>query len=389
MSEGVVPDGADDQRFLREALSLAVRGRGRAEPNPLVGCVIVKNQRIIGEGLHERFGEPHAEPNALAACDESPAGATVYVNLEPCCHVGKKTPPCVGRLIAAGISRVVIGCEDPNPAVRGRGVDQLRAAGIDVTVGVCEAESKQLNAPFFARQLHGRPYVTLKWAESADGKVAGPGGIRRQISNLAAMSVIHQLRAHCDAILIGIGSALADDPLLTARRVQSPRPLLRVVLDSSLRLPITSRLAQTAREHPTLVCYADNSELRDRHDAIASTGIQTHALPTNGSGRLDLHALVKYLAAGHGVTHLLVEGGPKIHASFFAANLADRVWVFHSPMRIDSPTAPSAAAVPETFVSTGGVSLDSDQLTEYLHPRSPVFFAAEPSADLLAARLRP
>jgi diaminohydroxyphosphoribosylaminopyrimidine deaminase/5-amino-6-(5-phosphoribosylamino)uracil reductase len=381
-----VPNGADDQRFLRQAMELAARGRGRAEPNPLVGCVIVKNQRVIGQGFHQQFGGPHAEPNALAACDESPAGATAYVNLEPCCHTGKKTPPCVPRLIAAGIARVVIGCEDPNPAVRGRGVEQLRAAGIEVTVGVCQAESKQLNAPFFARQLHGRPYVTVKWAESADGKVAGPGGVRRQISNPSAMSVIHHLRARCDAILIGIGSALADDPLLTARRVQSPRPLLRVILDSSLRLPLTSKLAQTAREHPTLVCHADNSELHDRRDAIALTGIQTHRLPTTKPGQLDLHDLMTHLAAECGVTHLLVEGGPTVHASFFAANLADRVWVFRSPMRIDSPTAPSAATLPKMFVTTGGASLDSDQLTEYLNPRGPVFFAPEPSADLILAR---
>jgi len=169
---------SQDERFMRRAMELAARGRGAVEPNPMVGCVIVRDGRVIGEGFHRKFGEAHAEPTALAACVESPRGSTAYLTLEPCCHVGKKTPPCVPRLIDAGVARVVVGCLDPNPKVSGKGVEQLREAGIEVTVGVLEAEAKQLIAAFFALVKYGRPYVTLKWAESADGKVGGPPGER-------------------------------------------------------------------------------------------------------------------------------------------------------------------------------------------------------------------
>src|SRR5688572_29861014 len=193
-----------DERFMRRALELAARGRGSVEPNPMVGCVIAREGRVIGDGYHEQFGGPHAEREALAACRESPRGATVYVNLEPCCHINKKTPPCVPALIEAQVSRVVVGCVDPNPDVSGKGVEALRAAGMEVKVGVLEADSKQLNAAWYARVNLGRPYVTLKWAQSADGKVAGPGGERKQISNELSMKVVHELRARSDAILVGI-----------------------------------------------------------------------------------------------------------------------------------------------------------------------------------------
>src|SRR5947209_8575501 len=184
-----------DQSFMRRAIRLAMNGRGRVEPNPMVGCVIVKAGRVIGEGYHQEFGGAHAEPNALANCTESPAGATAYVTLEPCCHLNKKTPPCVPRLIEAKLARVVIGCVDPNPEVAGRGARQLQEAGITVDLGVCENEARQLAAPFFARIVQRRPYVTLKWAQTADGKVAGSGGRRLQISNEQSMGIVHNLRA--------------------------------------------------------------------------------------------------------------------------------------------------------------------------------------------------
>src|SRR6267142_6844283 len=209
-----------DETFMRRALDLAAAGRGSVEPNPMVGCVIVRDGRVIGDGYHQKYGEPHAEREALAAARESPRGATVYVNLEPCCHANKKTPPCVPALIEAGVKRVVVGCVEPNPAVRGRGIEELRRAGIEVEVGMMEAESKQLNAAFFATVLHGRPYVTLKWAQSADGKVAGKLGARKQISNELSMRVVHELRARSDAILVGIGTVLADDPVLLPRGVK-------------------------------------------------------------------------------------------------------------------------------------------------------------------------
>jgi diaminohydroxyphosphoribosylaminopyrimidine deaminase/5-amino-6-(5-phosphoribosylamino)uracil reductase len=186
--------------LMQQALALAVSGRGYVEPNPMVGCIIHKDGRVIGKGFHQRFGQPHAEPNALADCSESPRGATAVVTLEPCCHTGKKTPPCVPVLMAAGIRRVVIGCLDPNPQVAGQGVAQLHAAEIEVVTGVLERECQQANAAFFAMVRERRPYVTLKWAQMADGFVAGVGGRPMRISGAESTRFVHHLRTRCDAI---------------------------------------------------------------------------------------------------------------------------------------------------------------------------------------------
>src|SRR3954447_12161110 len=243
-----------DQTFMRRAIALAARGRGAVEPNPMVGCVIVRDGRIIGEGYHRKFGQAHAEAEALVACMESPEGTTVYVTLEPCCHTNKKTPPCVPRLIDAKVARVIVACVDPNPQVGGRGIEQLRAAGIEVSVGLLEKEAKQLNAPFFVLVRHQRPYVTLKWAQTADGKVAAPPGAPRLlITGTESNRLVHQLRARCDAIMVGINTVLADDPLPTVPGVEPMRPLLRVVLDRDLRIPLTSELVQTSLRTPTVV----------------------------------------------------------------------------------------------------------------------------------------
>src|SRR5687768_2554687 len=237
-----------DVKMMRRAIRLAMNGRGRVEPNPMVGCVIVRDGRVIGEGFHEQFGGPHAEPAALAACTESPEGATAYVTLEPCCHTNKKTPPCTPALIAAKIARVVVGSVDPNPDVNGQGLDQLRAAGITVTQGVLEESAKQLLAPFIGRVVYDRPYVTLKWAETADGKVAGPGGERLQISNERCARVVHKLRAASDAVLVGINTVINDDPMLTPRDVPTTRRIIRAVLDARLRIPMSCKLVRTARQ---------------------------------------------------------------------------------------------------------------------------------------------
>src|SRR4051794_21516418 len=248
------PSPTADEAFMRRALRLAMNGRGLVEPNPMVACVLVRDGRIIGEGFHARFGGPHAEPTALANCTESPEGATAYVTLEPCCHTNKKTPPCVPRLIEAKIARVVIGCLDPNPHVNGKGVAMLKEAGIvvDRASDAIEAEAKQLIAPFIKRTLHHRPYVTMKWAESSNGKVAGAMGRRVKITNEASDRIVHTLRARCDAIAVGTNTVLNDDPLLTARDVErkSDRSLLRVVLSNTLKVPSKSRLIASAREQP-------------------------------------------------------------------------------------------------------------------------------------------
>ncbi len=214
---------ADDAEFMRRAIDLATRGRGSVEPNPMVGCVIVREGQVIGEGYHRKFGQPHAEANALEACGEKAQGATAYASLEPCCHRNKKTPPCAARLIAAKIGRVVAACHDPNPLVSGRGIAQLREAGIEVDEGLLEAEAKQLIAAFFKGMTQGRPYVTLKWAQTADERIAGGGGKKLAISNARSIRAMHELRGRCDAILVGLATVLADDPLLTARGENHPR----------------------------------------------------------------------------------------------------------------------------------------------------------------------
>jgi len=414
-----------DADWMTRAIGLAMKGRGRAEPNPLVGCVIVKNGRVIGEGFHEQFGGPHAEPNALAACaaaGESPAGATAYVTLEPCCHTNKKTPPCVPQLIQAKLDRVVIGCLDPNPAVNGQGAAQLRSAGIEVTSPMLEDDARQLIAPFLARVRLKRPYVTLKWAESADGKVAGPGGKPVRISNEASTLAVHELRGRCDAIMLGIGTVLSDDPILTARGVESPRVLRRIVLDSRLRIPIGSRLVRSAHEYPLIVYgYTDSQVREELADILCKFGVELYQAPRDSAGRPSILHILGHLDVG--ITHLLVEPGPELARSFFrdahsarlndtglvgsalrsdsfapgvmvrnadptGSQLVDRVWVIQSPMRINDATAPAAAGVPDHFLKTGELDLNGDQLTEYLNPASEAFFKNVPSADLrLAASL--
>jgi diaminohydroxyphosphoribosylaminopyrimidine deaminase/5-amino-6-(5-phosphoribosylamino)uracil reductase len=384
----MTPDAThiDHRDWMLRSIDLAIGGRGRVEPNPMVGCVIVKDNRVIGQGRHEVFGGPHAEPMALDACSESPAGATAYVTLEPCVHTNKKTPPCVPRLIAAGLARVVVGCVDPNPPVAGAGIAALRNSGIAVETGLLEEHCRQLNAPYFATTAHHRPYVTLKWAQSADGAVAGANGRPIPITADAANRAVHALRGRCDAILIGGQTATGDDPLLTARLVPPLRIPLRSVLSAKLCLSPDSRLAQSTDSGPVLV-YCTQSSLdgnRARALMLERQRVEVQALPSDEHGRIPLPAALDDLHR-RSVTHLLIEPGPALAAGFLAANLADRVWVFHSPKRIDDPTAPRAAAVP--FAPTARLQLGADLLTEHLNPRSPVFFANDPSPDLRLLQL--
>ena len=373
-----------DAEYMQRAIRLAMRGRGDVEPNPTVGCVIVRDGRVIGQGWHRKYGGPHAEPNALAACTESTLGATAYVTLEPCCHVNKQTPPCAPRLIAAKLARVVIGCADPNPDVSGKGIDQLRTAGLRVECGVCGKEAKQLAAPFFLRMSGNvaRPYVTLKWAETADGKIAGAGGARRQISNERSARAVHQLRAKCDAILVGIGTVLRDDPMLTARGVERVRPQLRLVVDAQLRTPITSKLVQSARVVPVRI-YGSVALLQSKEaELLRGMGVEIVGLHRPETNLVPLASVLSTLSPT-AVTHLLVEPGPTLAKNFFETGLVDRLWVIRSPDRVDEDGAPDAVAIPSNYVVTGTVDLDGDVLTEYLNPGSPVYFTAVPSADLM------
>lgn len=384
---------------MRRAIRLAMNGRGRVEPNPMVGCVIVKSGQVIGEGYHQQYGQPHAEPNALASCTESPEGATAYVTLEPCSHPNKQTPPCAPRLIEAKLARVVVGCIDPNISVHGAGIERLRKAGIEVSLGMLEASCRQLACAFMARWLQARTYITLKWAQTADGKVAAAGGRRLQISNERSQRLVHELRSRCDAIMVGINTVLADDPLLTARGVTPVRALTRIVLDRDLRIPLDCKLVKSLRD-PVQAEVINRRPLQQENELYVNTSakaaqrnpikvaqlterfVSVEEAPVNHDGKLSLSHMMRglYLA-----THLLVEPGPTLARSFLETGLADRIWVFRSPKRVDELSAPSAAEIPAHYVETGHIDLEGDTLSEYLNPRSPVFFAAEPSADLVLA----
>jgi diaminohydroxyphosphoribosylaminopyrimidine deaminase/5-amino-6-(5-phosphoribosylamino)uracil reductase len=270
----------------------------------------------------------------------------VYVTMEPCCHTNKKTPPCAPRLIAAKIARVIVGCLDPNPDVNGKGLSQLRAAGIAVDRAdqQLEAEAKQLIAPFIGRTVHHRPYITLKWAQTADGKIARPGGARLQISNAAATRAVHRLRSRCDAIVVGVNTVIADDPLLTARDVKISRPLRRMILDSHLRTPPTARLAIEGVD----LFYTEDGFLSglDRIKQLMPTGVNLCMAQSNlgdPSGRVSIAKWVLDKSLSE-VTHLLVEPGPILARSFFDSGAADRVWIIRSPRRVDSTDAPAAVS---------------------------------------------
>ena len=309
------------------ALALGRRGLGRTWPNPAVGAVIVKDGAIVGRGWTQTGGRPHAEIEALRRAGAAAHGATLYVTLEPCSHHGK-SPPCADAVIAAGVARVVSALEDPNPEVAGEGHARLRAAGIAVDVGVGANEARRDHAGHIRRMRDGRPHVMLKLAISADGK-AGAGGRRPiAITGEIVRDRVHLLRAQNDAIMIGVGTVLADDPLLTCRLPgMAKNSPVRVVLDSALRLPLGSRLVQTARETPVWV-IAGTTAPRPAEEALRAKGVEVLRAAAS-SDRLDLAAVLKLLA-GRGITRLMVEGGPTLAAALIAADLVDAAILFHS-----------------------------------------------------------
>lgn len=320
----------DDERWMRRALALAVRGQGRVEPNPMVGCVIVRGGRVLGEGYHHRFGGPHAEIDALRRCTTSPHRATAYVTLEPCCHVGK-TGPCTEALLTAGVGRIVAAMQDPFAKVAGRGFRLLRKAGVRVDVGLCREEAERLNAPYLKLRRTGLPWVILKWAQSLDGRIATRTGDSKWISGPESRGVVHGLRGRVDGILVGIGTALSDDPMLTCRSGRRKRTAQRIVLDSGLRIPLGSSLLQTAGETPVIV-GTTHEALRHRRSAarrIAASGAEVVPLPSRG-GRVDAAALLRELGRRE-LTNLLVEGGAELLGTFIERHLADEAYVFVAP----------------------------------------------------------
>ena len=345
-----------DRRFMRRALALARRGAGTTRPNPMVGAVVVRRGRVLAEGYHRRPGTAHAEVDALSKLGGHAPGATVYVSLEPCDHLGR-TPPCTRALVEAGVARVVVGVRDPNPLVDGRGISRLRRAGIRVDVGCLEAECRELNRPFFTWVSRRRPLVTLKVAASWDGFIADglarPAAAPAWLTGPDARAAAHALRAAHDAILVGAGTVRADDPLLTDRRPKSgrrPQPL-RVVIDGRLSVRPTARVVATVAEAPTLVVGGhDASPARMR--ALAAAGAEVVLLPSSHQGRFSIEALLAELAARE-IQSVLVEGGAAVHGAFIAAGLVDRVALFFAPRLLggglgiaSGPGRPIAEALP-------------------------------------------
>jgi diaminohydroxyphosphoribosylaminopyrimidine deaminase / 5-amino-6-(5-phosphoribosylamino)uracil reductase len=319
---------SDDEQWMRRALSEAVRGRGAVEPNPMVGATVVCQGNLVAVGHHARFGAPHAEVVALEAAVQAARGSTVYVTLEPCCHQGK-TPPCTDALIRAGVARVVAAMRDPFPQVDGGGFARLKAAGISVTVGVLESEARAINGPYLKRLERGRPYVIAKWAMTLDGKIAARTGQSSWISGPRSRALVHEVRSVVDAILIGVGTAIADDPMLDARP-PGPRVATRVILDTSARLPPTGRLALSAREIPVLVAVGTDAP-RERVERLAALGCEVVTLPESRPGLIDVGHLLDMLGR-RGMTNMLVEGGGRVIGSFFDAGQVDEVDVYLAPI---------------------------------------------------------
>lgn len=323
-----------EQRFMERAIRLARKGLGWTNPNPLVGAVIVKEGRIIGEGYHARYGGPHAEREAIAALTESAAGADLYVTLEPCCHQGK-TPPCTEAILEQGIARVIIGSRDPNPKVAGKGAALLRAAGVTVEEDFLREECDRLNPVFFHYITTREPYVVMKYAMTADGKIATRTGASQWITGEKARAKVQELRWTYMGIMAGIGTVLADDPLLTVRQ-EGRRSPLRIICDSGLRIPEESRICKTAREHPTLVaCGAEGGRRQDKQERLRQAGVHVVCVPDK-QGQVDLKELMKLLGAGGipgiaPVDSILLEGGGTLNDSALRAGIVREVKAFLAP----------------------------------------------------------
>ena len=378
---------ASPEAVMRRALELARRGEGRVEPNPMVGAVVVdRDLRLISEGWHELFGGPHAEVHALRQAGERARGATMFVTLEPCAHQGK-TPPCTEAVIAAGLARVVVGSHDPFPQVNGRGIARLRAAGLVVETGMLDHEVRQLNAPFRKLIQAGLPWVHAKWAMTLDGRIASRTGASQWISNAVSRGRVHDLRGRMDAILVGVGTALADDPLLTARP-PGPRTASRVVIDSQARLPLDSQLVRTAREGRVIVATTEQAPT-SRRAALAAEGVEVLVLPTasrspgtppghvsetdESAARVDLRALLKTLGSRR-MTNVLVEGGGVLLGALHDQRLLDEVHVFIAPRLLGgaaalSPVLGWGVEHPSTGLSLEEPVIEVLEGDVYLHGR--------------------
>jgi len=328
----------NDSKYMKQALELAKKGVGRVNPNPLVGAVIVKNGKIIGEGYHQIYGGLHAEINALASLKESPTNATMYVTLEPCSHYGK-TPPCVDAVIKSGVSNVVVASLDPNPLVAGRSIKKMQEVGINVTVGVLKEEGDALNATFFHYITNNTPYVTMKYAMTTDGKIATHTGASRWITGEDARQKVHEDRNRYTGIMVGVGTVIADDPMLDCR-IENGRNPTRIICDTTLRTPLNSRIVASAKTIPTILLTASTNQ--NSHQYYINKGCQVFTiLPKND--KIDLQVAMKTLAKA-GIDSILLEGGASLNASALEAGIINKVQTYIAPKLFGGIAAPAPIA---------------------------------------------
>lgn len=330
----------EDIGYMQKALDLAEQARGRTSPNPMVGALIVKDGAVVGSGYHHQAGTPHAEVHALKEAGRKAFGATMYVTLEPCSHHGR-TPPCSRAVIEAGLSKVVVAMEDPNPLVAGRGIREMREAGIEVKVGVLEEKAQKLNEVFIKYITTQRPFVMIKTAMTMDGKIATSSGDSRWVTGAESRELVHRWRAWYDAILVGIGTVLADDPCLTCRLPGETKNPLRIVLDSTGKIPLESRLLNTLSEAPVIIATTDKISAEKR-SALAKRGAEVLILAED-KGRPKLKELLRELSARE-ISSLFVEGGAQVNAAFIKEGLVDKAAWFVAPKIVGGQEAPGPVA---------------------------------------------
>lgn len=320
-----ITDMEQDRQYMKMALELAQKGMGFTAPNPMVGAVIVKNGRIIGQGYHRKYGELHAEREALAVCTEEPKGASIYVTLEPCCHYGKQ-PPCVNAILEAGIRRVIIGSSDPNPLVAGKGIRILKDHGIEVTENILKEECDKLNEAFFYYIQNKKPYVVMKYAMTMDGKIAAYTGESKWVTGEAARIHVQEQRLKYTGIMVGVGTVLADDPMLTCRLENSRNPV-RIICDSHLRTPLTSKIVRTAETIPTIL--ASSSKDQQKIKNYEELGCQVLYVPEK-NGHIDLNRLMELLGAAK-IDSILLEGGGSLNWSALESGIVQKVQTYIAP----------------------------------------------------------
>jgi diaminohydroxyphosphoribosylaminopyrimidine deaminase/5-amino-6-(5-phosphoribosylamino)uracil reductase len=317
-----------EEQYMKRALRLARRGLGKTSPNPLVGAVIVREEKVIGEGYHHCYGGDHAEVNALRNAQEEAKDATIYITMEPCCHYERKVPSCLGTLVRSGVKRVVLGTLDPHPAVNGKGVQILGRSGIETRIGVLDEDCRRLNQMYFKYIQRGIPFVTLKFAQTLDGRIATATGSSQWISSSASLKLAHRLRSIHDAILVGIGTLLKDNPKLTVRLARGRSPA-RVIVDSKLRIPLNSKVLQEQHVAPTIIATTSRAN-KKKKVSLRNMGIEVMEVAADDQGRVDLEDLLIRMGT-RGMSSVLVEGGSQIITSMLSKGLADKIVVAVAP----------------------------------------------------------